>query len=148
MLQTNLRKIFIFYCNNDPAKKKILKKPKTAATSARNGIEELGGSENGELSPRSQNKKPRDQYYLSMEGVLKFLYNFSIIDRFVRRKALAIILDGFKDYVDFSDFMKLLRLISEEMYFDYPAINSTAKLKRLLEKLNLESPLEVKLMPD
>ena len=86
--------------------------------------------------------KPKD-YYLSMEGVLKFLYNYSIIDRFVRRKALALILNSFKDYVDFSQFMRLLRLIAEEMYFDYPAINQTAKLKRMLEKLNLETPLNV-----
>ena len=89
-------------------------------------------------------KPKRIEYYLSMEGVLKFLYNYSIIDRFVRRKALALILNSFKDYVDFNQFMRLLRLISEEMYFDYPAINQTAKLKRMLDKLNLESPLNVK----
>ena len=89
-------------------------------------------------------KPKRIEYYLSMEGVLKFLYNYSIIDRFVRRKALSLILNSFKDYVDFNQFMRLLRLISEEMYFDYPAINQTAKLKRMLDKLNLESPLNVK----
>lgn len=94
------------------------------------------------LSPR---EGVSDDYYLSMEGVLKFLYNYSIIDRFVRRKALALILDSFKDYVDFSQFLRLIRLIAEEMYFDYPAINSTAKLKRMLEKLNLESNIDVRL---
>lgn len=128
-LQYNLRKVFIFYCNNDPNKKKVLKKKKLRPL--------------GELPP-SPRQEGADDYYLSMEGVLKFLYNYSIIDRFVRRKALALILNTFKDYLDFAQFMRLIRLIAEEMYFDYPAINSTAKLKRMLEKLNLESNVDVR----
>lgn len=76
--------------------------------------------------------------------MLKFMYNYSVIDRFVRRKSLALILDGFQNQVDFSQFLRLLRLIAEEMYFDYPAINSTAKLKRLLQKLNVDSALNVR----
>jgi hypothetical protein len=96
----------------------------------------------GDVSPEEP-KNTAENYYLSMEGVLKFLYNYSIIDRFVRRKALALILNSFKDYLDFAQFLRLIRLIAEEMYFDYPAINSTAKMKRMLEKLNLESNIDV-----
>jgi len=129
-LQHNLFRVFVFYSNNDPMRKKVLtNKPQPKQLE-------------GDAADHPPDLKAKD-YYLSMEGVLKFLYNYSIIDRFVRRKSLALILNSFKDYVDFSQFMRLLRLIAEEMYFDYPSINQTAKLKRMLEKLNLETPLNV-----
>lgn len=113
----------MFYCNNDPVKKKPLVQK--------------------EVRSRSVKSATKVEYYLSLEGVLKFMYNFSVIDRFVRRKSLALILDGFQNQVDFSQFLRLLRLVADEMYFDYPAINSTAKLKRLLQKLNVNSALNV-----
>lgn len=112
-----MHKLFLFYCNNDPVK--------TRNQSGR--AQSSSGSEN-----------------LSLEGVLKFMYNYDIIDRFVKRKSLATILDSFGSRVGFSQFMKLLRLIAEEMYFENSTINSTSKLKLLLSKLALGSPLSVR----
>ena len=84
-LQFNLRKVFSFYATNDH-------KLRPQST-----------------SPRKKEVKAHPQFsddeYLSMEGVLKFLYNYSIIDRFVRRKALALIMNNFKDYFNFSQFL-------------------------------------------
>ena len=135
VLQNNLHRIFVFYCNNDPTKKKSAKQIPKVGSSAKLG---------NEGSVKTLKSARNEEYTLSMEGLLKFLYNYSVIDRFVRRKSLALILNGFPDKLDYSQFLRVLRLIAEEMYFDYPAINSTGKLKRLLEKLNLNTVLNVK----
>lgn len=132
VLQNNLHRIFIFYCNNDPVKKK----GKSAQIKSK-------GKLPTEDSIATLKSTKQEDYILSMEGLLKFLYNYSVIDRFVRRKALALILNGFPDFMNFSQFLRVLRLIAEEMYFEYPAINSTGKLKRMLEKLNLDTILNV-----
>lgn len=134
-LQTNLHRVFVFYCNNDPVKKKG--KAVATKSAVKLGVQEIT------QAPKSARKESQ---MLSMEGLLKFLYNYSVIDRFVRRKSLALILNGFPDFMDYSQFLRVLRLIAEEMYFDYPAINSTGKFKRMLEKLNLDNVLNVALI--
>lgn len=97
----------------------------------------------GSILLKSHIQGDKANYYLSLEGVLKFLYNFSIVDKYIKRKTLALILNGFKDYVDFKGFLKIMRLIAEEMYFDYPAINQTSRLLKLLQKLDLQNILNV-----
>lgn len=81
-------------------------------------------SENEDLSILQRNLKKVFNYYLkidpnppkhlnvdysrrmlSVEGLLKFCYNYNIIDRFLKRKSLAQILSNFGDYLRFDHFL-------------------------------------------
>lgn len=96
-------------------------------------------------SPPKLKNLPEEEI-LSLNGVLKFCYNYSIIDRFVQRKVLSRILNQYseKGYLNFNEFLSFLRELSYVAYRNSKTITQTSKLKRFLSKLNLKNQLDVK----
>jgi len=89
--------------------------------------------------PQPTNRKKT----ISILAVLRFCYNYTIIDRYVDRKELAILMNDFGDVFSFAKFINFLKRLSSEMYKYSNTINQTDKFKRLLSKLNIDDPLQV-----
>ena len=81
---------------------------------------------------------------LSIIALLKFCYNYSIVDRYVKRKVLARVINSYGPFLNFTTFIDFLREISYEVYKHSNTITQTSKFKRFLSKLNLNNELDVR----
>ena len=114
-LQDNLRNIFKYYNKHDPM---LTSDPKKHQARDRSGT-------------------------ISQEAFIHFCLSFQIIEKFTTKNKVELILENFPSYLNYSDFLKLLRCIAYDLYSHETNLSKTQKLQKLFMALKLESPQNV-----